>query len=776
MGYLQSVAAGSFAAGKVHNKEIGSILILAMPFALLLFQEARFEGYESEKSGFLIFLSLIIIASWQGKRRWRAWRLNPLVVSVLAYFVTQALSTVFSLSPTSSLWGDPQRSQGLISLCAYILLFLQCVRAGQELSQQIIPVLICVTAPICVFSIVERIGFDITRPGSTAGNPNYLSSSLILILLFLIPQVYSLRISRLPARRARFVFLALIIGLVGTALILSGSRGALVGLFGGIVVSILSFGAILRRRSYVIGAVSLLGGVVLSYGLIAAHVNPSLTDAQRIFQPTDEFRMTTWQVSQDLLRRQSKPLVSFDDQKDPRAWLRPIIGYGLETLPQLQTRLGTPYGENRYFDSTHNLVFDTLLTSGRMGLFAISAVFLSAVAWISFRLGLLSRRSVALLSVLELVCIVAGAQLAPRFLYSGDNSGLIPLGAALGAVAGIALWLIGLAFTKTRNKIEIERKHIYLIGLLSIVVAHWVDLQFGFTQHASDALWWMFLGLAAQRAESDSQVQSAEVQAHSWQLAMGISGVFVIYSFGISIQSRFVQHELASEFIPILLGVILVVGVIGLALTAKSNLSWRMILSILALWGAWAGLKSIINIFASLLDESLVTGNVSPSLLMQSLFLLSMKGWIAFALSAYWCICSFKSGLQGFRVLLIVLIGSIGLANYAVNDVASTLHALGNAFVSTQTVEGLRIAETTYELSASLAPYNYQVRIAWAGTLLAHLRSKLDRSDYPEMIQSQVLTLFQWNPYYNNSLSWGLFLREYYGLFSAQPPLVGGTT
>src|SRR5258708_2841546 len=107
------------------NLPLADAALLCVPFTILALQAVRADGYDGEKVGFIgLFIAVIVGAHLTRLMRARDLpRLqvrqllhSPLSIAVLGVFSVAILSTLTSLSPSLSFWGEPSSPQGLLTL------------------------------------------------------------------------------------------------------------------------------------------------------------------------------------------------------------------------------------------------------------------------------------------------------------------------------------------------------------------------------------------------------------------------------------------------------------------------------------------------------------------------------------------------------------------------------------------------------------------------------------------------------------------------------------
>src|SRR5581483_1013234 len=192
--------------------------------------------------------------------------------------------------------------------------------------------------------------------------------------------------------------------------------------------------------------------------------------------------------------RPHQPLVGANDQADVFNPLRPLIGYGPETIyqafgPFIPSQLATANGAANW-DRTHNETLAVATTTGLLGLIAYFGLF-----WTIFYLGLrwlgcLPDKHRALYACLT----AAGGLVGTLALVAWKGAPYVGIGLPLGLVGGVALYLALRVVTRQQAS-SLDANQMVLICLLAAVGAHFIETQFGFPVTATWIQLWVYLGL-----------------------------------------------------------------------------------------------------------------------------------------------------------------------------------------------------------------------------------------------------------------------------------------
>jgi O-antigen ligase len=298
---------------------------------------------------------------------------TPLLWPVLAFGAVLALATALSINPRSSLWGSYERQQGLLTLGAYLALFLLTATNLRTRSQteRLWAGLAWGSAPVVAYGLLQAAGLDpldwrtdaASPVLSTIGRANFLGSYLVLVV--------PLTAGRAVLARRRWPHLLLLVGQLA-CLALTQARGAWVGLGAASLAFGLAWAAATHNRRLALTALALAALVVGFVALLNLPDGPLASLAQlpglgrlatltRTDAGSTAARLTIW--------RATLPLVA----------ARPWLGYGPETMRAVFARVFPPQlvyyqGRHATVDRAHNLWLDLGMSAGLAGIVAFGAL------------------------------------------------------------------------------------------------------------------------------------------------------------------------------------------------------------------------------------------------------------------------------------------------------------------------------------------------------------------------------------------------------------------
>jgi O-antigen ligase len=299
----------------------------------------------------LVILLLAVACAWTWPRPSLR---NPLWMLTILSALSLALTTHTSLG----LWGTAWRRYGAITQVAIVLLAL----ALSTQSARILPILRVITAAGAIttaYGIAQYFGFDpilpasayhvgegvwtIVRPPSTLGYVSYFATWLVFIVFLSLA---------IPGR------LAIAISALATlALILTGTRAAMLGTAVGFAVWLYWRGLRLPRRALLAGAATILAGAAFVLSPAGAPLRSR----------TRWFAEDPWGGARPLLWRDSARM----------ALARPFTGHGTEVFTAAFPRYESAALARAYPDfaheSPHNIFLDAAVSQGVAGLLLLGA-------------------------------------------------------------------------------------------------------------------------------------------------------------------------------------------------------------------------------------------------------------------------------------------------------------------------------------------------------------------------------------------------------------------
>jgi len=346
---------------------IGTYLILLTP--LILFAGAYFP-FVGPKSLYFMAICQIIFFIWlylAFKRKEYRPKLNFILIGFSLFLIALILSSVFGIDFSRSFWSKYERMTGLLMWLHLFAFFLAISSTFKKSDwKKIFMVSVSISFLISCFAILEH--FKIKkfifsdRGGVTLGNTSFLGS----YILFNIFLAFYLFIKEKKLLILKILYsIAIILGIL--AIYLQSARAALGSTMAGFGLIFLlwlcfkSRSEVIRASSkivLVISIIAVLGSIVLLY-------LPNNPIHDKFGELASQGRFANWEIAQKATLE------------------RPLFGWGLENYTVIFTKFFNPslflpeYGGEIWFDRTHNIILDTLATTGIIGLITYLGLFSS---------------------------------------------------------------------------------------------------------------------------------------------------------------------------------------------------------------------------------------------------------------------------------------------------------------------------------------------------------------------------------------------------------------
>ena len=295
-------------------------------------------------------------------------RPGPFHYLAILFFGSLALSLAFSPMRDISAFGSNWRRFGVIPQIA-ILLFAGWLSVQAHRILPILRVIVAAGAITAIYGIAQYFGFDpflpasayhvgegawtIVRPPSTLGYASYFATWLLFVIFLSLA---------MPGRIWKCAA-----AVAAIAMVLTGTRAAILGLAAGAAVWFFWRGWRISRRTTAIAAAVLIAGAIFYYS----------PPGWQMRSRTRWFVEDPWGGPRPLLWRDSLRMAA----------ARPFTGHGPETFmavfPRYQSReLARAYPDFAH-ESPHNIFLDALVSQGIPGMLLLAAFCAAAfrAAW-----------------------------------------------------------------------------------------------------------------------------------------------------------------------------------------------------------------------------------------------------------------------------------------------------------------------------------------------------------------------------------------------------------
>ncbi len=291
------------------------------------------------------------------------------------------------------------------------------------------------------------------------------------------------------------------------------SRGPLLGLLAGVFAYFALLGVI-RRRVWLpwlmtAGAVG-LGVFLIAFNTVESpffdrlRETPYVGRLGKVLQTeegTGKVRVLIWEGVTNMIDWHEPLEAPVDDWEDPYNAIRPIVGYGPESMYVAYNRFYPPdlahyEKRNASPDRSHNETFDSLVITGGIGfviyMLVFSSVFYFGLKW----LGLIRERWQTILFVALWIgggiagAIGTWAWRGPVYVGVG-----IPGGVMLGLGLYVFIEVLLATFRPQAQRPATGRYSIWILALFAAIMAHFVEIHFGIAIAATRTYFWIYTAL-----------------------------------------------------------------------------------------------------------------------------------------------------------------------------------------------------------------------------------------------------------------------------------------
>ena len=478
----------------------------------------------------------------------------PMLVPAISLAVIYIISNIFSVTPRVSFWGSYQRLQGTYTTLSYIMVFAVLIGnlRRREQVERLVTTLILASLPVSIYGILQKNLIDpvpwggnvSNRIASNMGNSIFVAAYLIMTAPLALGRVINSLTAilkdddRLWAQIIRATFYIFIFAVNIIAIIMSGSRGPFLGLFAGLVLLVLLLTIYWRVRwaTWLLTGVTVLAGLFLILLNIPNGPLEGLRDAPwvgrfgQVFdtgQRTSQVRILIWQGASDLISLHD-PLVKPDGGQDIFNFLRPFIGYGPEGMYVAYNQfyppeLGRVEKRNASPDRSHNETWDSVVTTGILGLAVYISIFCSVFYYALKWLKLIdSQRQKMLFWILLALGGVSGV-IAVGIWQGWEFFGVgLPFGIVFGVMLYVGYHSLFVRYSTDTDHLK-NPPTILIMTLLAALVGHFAEINFGIAIAVTRTYFWTYtalivlLGFILPKYETETgtaPVEEASVKKH----------------------------------------------------------------------------------------------------------------------------------------------------------------------------------------------------------------------------------------------------------------------
>lgn len=346
----------------------GTCLILFTPFVV---GGKYFFPFVGIKSIYFMGLAEMIFAAWLilaiSSPRYRP-RLNALTIMLFLFLGIQAVSSFLGVDFLRSFWSKYERMTGLlmqIHLFSFFLVISSVFRRKEDWLK-IFSVSVAAAVLMSVISFFPKtmgILNSASGHGATTGNSSFLGTYLLFNFFFALYVFFN-------SKSGFKIVASLAAIIIFISLFFSTARAALLSTIGGLILLILLWFVFSPKRKLKLIGISLFVILFAAIGISSFFISKPDSILHKIVidnisGPTFGGRLIVWEG----------------------AWKgfleKPLFGWGPENFEIVFTKyfnscmLGPDCGGDIWYDRAHNIIFDTLVTTGIVGMIFYLGIFVT---------------------------------------------------------------------------------------------------------------------------------------------------------------------------------------------------------------------------------------------------------------------------------------------------------------------------------------------------------------------------------------------------------------
>jgi O-antigen ligase len=354
--------------------KVGTYLILFTP---LIVSANFFFPFVGPKSLYFMGLTQIIFFCWLiliiFNPKYRP-KFNLLLLALIFYLAILILTSILGANFSSSFWSKYERMTGLLMhfhLFGFFLTISSVFKKEDWQKVFLVSILVAAILGSLSFFSQEIELLKHARGGSTIGNSSFMG---VYLLFNIFLGIYLIWENSLKENWK--IFSGILIFIIILALFLSDARAAILSFLGGIILIFFLYLALAIKNNYL----KILGKTLLFFSFLIFLISCFLLFQkgsflqEKFIQLATKARLIVWQIAwQGFLEK-------------------PFFGWGPENFEVPFAKYFHPClflsecGGEIWFDRAHNIILDTLINSGILGLLSYLFIFFSIflILWKGF--------------------------------------------------------------------------------------------------------------------------------------------------------------------------------------------------------------------------------------------------------------------------------------------------------------------------------------------------------------------------------------------------------
>jgi len=333
-------------------------------------------------------------------------KINILTISLALFLAVLVLTSLTGINFSRSFWSTYERMTGLFTffhLFAFFVILTSVFKKREDWEK------------ILATSVIVGIGLSLyiltsdevsSRGGGTIGNTSFMAAYLVFDMFFALILLLTKKdiVWRIFSAGSLLVMIPVLLS--------SYAQGATYSFFGGLALIGIGYLVFSKKKILQRVALGIILGVLILSALAVAFKPPVVRNFYNGLYSNLEPRFVVWQIAS-------------------KAWQeKPLLGWGPENYNVAFNKYFNPClflskcGGEIWFDRAHNVIFDTAVSSGLIGLASYLSIFV-VLFWGLFKLARKSADPKNLLLVLGMGAVIASYFVQDLLVFDMINSYLV---------------------------------------------------------------------------------------------------------------------------------------------------------------------------------------------------------------------------------------------------------------------------------------------------------------------------------------------------------------
>ena len=340
------------------------------------------------------------------------------------FVLIMGIADIFAVAPMKAFWSNFERMDGwitLIHLLMYLVVFGTVIK-GEKIWLWFFRSSVLLSVVMFALTISEWLKTGTDRVSTTLGNPIYVAVYFLFNFFFALILLYKDVLIKHHEKHnplkgickewLTYVY-SLIVIMCAYGIWRTGTRGVLLGLIGGIIVTLIIIATFEKKNKFFRkAAIVKLIVVVAIIGGFFAIKDTQFTKSSAMLSRLSEI---SWDnvASQGQARQYVWPMAIKGFQE------KPILGWGQDGFNYVFNKYydARMYGQEQWFDRAHDMPLDMLVAGGALGLISYLLIFVSAL-WLIWK----KREKLGIVDAALLVGLLAGYFFQNLFVFDNVTS------------------------------------------------------------------------------------------------------------------------------------------------------------------------------------------------------------------------------------------------------------------------------------------------------------------------------------------------------------------